>query len=53
MKHLFGPLMLLLALSTSAQTTIDLQGHRGARGLLPENTLPAFSEALKLGVTTI
>jgi glycerophosphoryl diester phosphodiesterase len=32
---------------------LDLQGHRGARGLLPENTLPAFERALALGVTTL
>lgn len=31
----------------------DVQGHRGARGLLPENTLPAFLKALELGVTTL
>ncbi|MFT5142762.1 MAG: glycerophosphoryl diester phosphodiesterase [Rhodothermales bacterium] len=31
----------------------DLQGHRGARGLLPENTLPAFGLALELGVRTL
>ncbi len=31
----------------------DFQGHRGARGLLPENTLPAFAKALDLGVTTL
>lgn len=31
----------------------DLQGHRGARGLRPENTLSAFETALDLGVTTI
>jgi glycerophosphoryl diester phosphodiesterase len=31
----------------------DLQGHRGARGLKPENTLPAFEAALDLGVTSI
>ena len=30
------------------QKTIDLQGHRGARGLLPENTIPAFLLALDL-----
>src|SRR4051812_33338160 len=31
----------------------DLQGHRGARGLAPENTLPAFAQALTLGVDTL
>ncbi|PIB37606.1 hypothetical protein BFP72_17065 [Reichenbachiella sp. 5M10] len=32
---------------------IDIQGHRGARGLMPENTIPAFLKALELGVTTL
>lgn len=32
---------------------LDLQGHRGARGLLPENTLPAFAKALSIGVSTL
>ena len=30
----------------------DLQGHRGARGLWPENTLVGFARTLALGVTT-
>ena len=34
-------------------STFDLQGHRGARGLLPENTIPAFLLAVELGVTTV
>ncbi len=34
-------------------TVIDVQGHRGARGLKPENTLPAFARALELGVSTL
>jgi glycerophosphoryl diester phosphodiesterase len=33
--------------------TVDLIGHRGARGLRPENTLPAFAEALSIGVSAI
>lgn len=32
---------------------LDIQGHRGYRGLLPENTIPAFKKALALGVTTL
>ncbi len=31
----------------------DLEGHRGARGLRPENTLAAFGKALQIGVTTL
>ncbi len=31
----------------------DLEGHRGARGLKPEDTLPAFEAALDAGVTTL
>lgn len=31
----------------------ELQGHRGARGLQPENTLPSFEAALDAGVTAI
>ena len=32
---------------------LDIQGHRGARGLRPANTLPAFERAIELGVTTL
>lgn len=31
----------------------DIQGHRGARGIKAENTLPAFETALDLGVSTL
>jgi len=31
----------------------DVQGHRGCRGLKPENTIPAFLTALDSGVTTL
>lgn len=33
--------------------SLDVQGHRGARGHLPENTLPAFSLAIEMGVNTL
>lgn len=33
--------------------TFDKQGHRGCRGLMPENTIPAMLNALSLGVTTL
>lgn len=31
----------------------DLQGHRGARGLWPENTLAGFTHAMELGVSAL
>jgi glycerophosphoryl diester phosphodiesterase len=31
----------------------ELQGHRGARGLFPENTLGGFAATMALGVTSI
>src|SRR5438067_418767 len=48
-----GTLAVLAAFSFSTAMAFDLQGHRGARGLAPENTLPAFAAALSLGVTTL
>ncbi|MCX8490457.1 MAG: glycerophosphodiester phosphodiesterase family protein [Cyclobacteriaceae bacterium] len=33
--------------------SFDVQGHRGARGLQPENTISAFTTALGFGVTTV
>lgn len=39
--------------TTTAPSAFDVQGHRGARGLQPENTLPGFETALDLGVTTL
>lgn len=44
-------LMLLLALMPAG--AFDLQGHRGARGLAPENTLAGFETALLVGVSTL
>ncbi|WP_051408685.1 glycerophosphodiester phosphodiesterase family protein [Sediminibacterium sp. C3] len=33
--------------------SFDWQGHRGARGLVPENTIPAMYKAIDLGATTL
>jgi glycerophosphoryl diester phosphodiesterase len=43
----------LAATATAAPRAFDIEGHRGARGLAPENTLAAFRRALDLGVTTL
>ena len=43
----------LVLLAAGEAHAFDLQGHRGARGLMPENTLPAFALALEIGVSTL
>jgi glycerophosphoryl diester phosphodiesterase len=55
-----APLLTILLLSSCAMPIppppipeFDLQGHRGARGLLPENAVEGFLHALELGVTTL
>lgn len=60
MKHLSLLLSIILLIGCSQQNNqpkkveIDLQGHRGARGLMPENTIPAFLKALEYDkVTTL
>jgi glycerophosphoryl diester phosphodiesterase len=36
-----------------AQPKIQVQGHRGARAVMPENTLPAFEYAIRVGADVI
>src|SRR5438132_8768232 len=50
-RHALAPL--LLTLMAAPSPAFELEGHRGARGLAPENTLAAFRRALEIGVTTI
>ncbi len=40
-------------LAGGSAPAFDLEGHRGTRGLAPENTLAAFRRALQIGVSTI
>lgn len=53
MKHLLLFASIATTMGLQAQAIFDIQGHRGARGLYPENTITAFIEAVKLGVNTI
>jgi glycerophosphoryl diester phosphodiesterase len=63
MKSIISFFVLLIVMSCSNQKAIpgsplgtegfDKQGHRGCRGLMPENTVPAMLHALDLGVTTL
>ena len=39
--------------SPLAAGSFDFEGHRGCRGLMPENTIPAYQHAIDLGVTTL
>src|ERR1700693_2508103 len=45
--------LIFLALVAAPSLAFDLEGHRGTRGLAPENTLAAFRRAIEIGVTTI
>ena len=45
--------MIATAFVSSTPVPFDIEGHRGCRGLMPENTIPAFLKALELGVTTL
>lgn len=49
----FWLFLCFLILSCAQEQPLDIQGHRGARGLMPENTIPAFEKAIELGVTTL
>jgi glycerophosphoryl diester phosphodiesterase len=46
-------LFLIIFCTTMPAQKIDIQGHRGCRGLMPENSLEGFIEALKQGVSTL
>ena len=60
MKSLLFSLFIMATISCATQKKFDTmkkkfdwQGHRGARGLAPENTIPAMRVALDNGVTTL
>ena len=46
-------LICIISIQLKAQSKLDIQGHRGARGVFPENSIPAFLYALDQGVTTL
>lgn len=53
MKKLILCLLVLSAQPLLAQTKLNRQGHRGTRGLMPENTIQAMKKALDIGVETL
>ena len=52
---LIHAICIFISIGLNAQNDhmLDIQGHRGARGLMPENTIEAFKKALELGVNTL
>jgi glycerophosphoryl diester phosphodiesterase len=53
MKKLILLLLMIKTIVPTSFAQIDIQGHRGCRGLMPENSIPAFLKAIDLGVNTI
>ncbi|HVU56867.1 MAG TPA: glycerophosphodiester phosphodiesterase family protein [Puia sp.] len=53
MKHSIILIALAMAISAHAQSKPDLQAHRGGRGLMPENSIPAMLHAVALGARTL
>jgi glycerophosphoryl diester phosphodiesterase len=64
MKTLYYTLALAACMSASCTASknssrtgelpaFDFEGHRGARGLMPENTIPAMRKAIDMGCTTV
>ncbi len=53
MKNIALLTLLFCSNTLLAQPKFDRQGHRGCRGLMPENTIPAMKKALDLGVQTL
>ena len=55
-KYILALLLITFSLSGFADTVsvqFDIEAHRGGRDRRPENTIPAFKYAIKLGVTTL
>ena len=52
-RALIGMVFVGCLFLAGSSLALDLVGHRGARGLAPENTLPSFATALSLGVTAL
>jgi glycerophosphoryl diester phosphodiesterase len=46
-------LWIVLAMTTQAATRIQVHGHRGARAMRPENTIPAFEYAIGIGADVL
>ena len=48
--RIFAFCFFLSSLAMAQDSSFTIYGHRGCRGLMPENTIPAFLKAIELGV---
>src|SRR5215468_12782304 len=46
-------LLIVTLIASSAMAQVQVHGHRGARAMRPENTLPAFEYAIAQGVDAL
>ncbi len=53
MKRVLWIIILLLSLQVQAQKNFMVFGHQGARGMMPENTIPGMLVALDLGANVL
>jgi len=53
MRFVVAASVAVFSLAGAHALAFDLQGHRGTRGLAPENTMAAYARAAAIGVTTI
>ena len=52
-QKVFKSLFFALILMSCSKSSIEIHGHRGARGLMPENSIPAMIKALELDVDVL
>ncbi|MEM6831786.1 MAG: glycerophosphodiester phosphodiesterase family protein [Bacteroidota bacterium] len=52
-KLIFISLVIFSCTQEKRVEQLDIQGHRGARGLMPENTMEGFIKAVDIGVNTL
>jgi glycerophosphoryl diester phosphodiesterase len=50
---LFSLIVLFIGLNAQVPKKFEVQGHRGARGIMPENTIQGMIKGLELGATTL
>lgn len=53
MRYFYLLLLCMITSCNQSNADFDLQGHRGAAGLMPENSVPSFLKAIDLGVNTV